>query len=814
MKITTASTLCIAVSLLFSASTNGSPNSAAAHGNERIYELWEPAPAPNRGVSAGKKPGSGFPYDRDWEHWSYPIGNGQMGANIFGRADSERIQITEKTLHNVGIYNRGGLTSFAEIYLDFEHGEFSDYRRSLNLNEGIAHVSYNSGGVRHSREYFMSYPDGILVVRLEANKEGAISFVLRPEIAYLDQEDRTGTVTVDGDLVTLSGHMPYLDINFEGQIKVLAEGGSLSSVAAPGGSRVKVADADVVTLIVAAGSNYELNADRFRPYPGNKLNPNQFPHDAVSETIEKAENKGFAELRRRHLDDHGNLFGRVSLGLDSEPSALPTHELLAEYQAGGTDNWLETLMFQYGRYLLIASSRETSLPANLQGTWSQYYNTPWTGGYWHNINLQMNYWGAFSANLAETFEAYIRFYEAYLPVAEEMASAYVEKHRPGNLSEEPGGNGWIVGSGANNYFLPFAGVGHSGPGTGGMTAKLFAEYFHFTQDRDYLEAVGYPALRSMSRFFSKSLQPQDDGTLLVYPSASPEIKVLDLSQLEGIEDAGTVLDKGYYRTTGATFDQWAVWEVYNETLKAAEALGEAGSFTEMIENQQERLDPIKIGASGQIKEFREETHYADIGVPGHRHISHLCSLYPGTLIDDAHGDWQAAASKTLDLRGQNPVGWSMAHRMNMRARLDEGEAAHQEYQKLINERTLPNLLTAAPPFQIDASLGLIAGVAEMLLQSHEGYIEPLPALPEAWSEGHFDGLVARGNFVLSAEWVEGRATSMTVTSRAGGECRIRYPGIDTAGIVDSNERPVESASAEPGQIRFETIKGNAYHITL
>ena len=798
---------------LIAAPVTGADVLFAPPGEDKVYELWEPAPAPNSGAAFVEKERREYPYDHDWEYWSYPLGNGHMGANIFGRVDSERIQITEKTLHNIGIYERGGLTSFAEINLDFEPGEISDYRRSLNLDEGIAHVSYQRDGVRHTREYFMSYPDRVLVVRLTADTKGAISFILKPKIAFLDQADRTGTVVASGDLVTLAGHMPYLDINFEGQIKVLNEGGSLTSATTSGGSQIKISNADSVTLIFAAGSNYELNAQRFESYPNNKLNPNRFPDEAVSATIQSAENKGFTTLKRRHLDDYQNLFGRVSLKLDSEPSPLPTHELLAEYKDGQTDNWLEELMFQYGRYLLISSSRETSLPANLQGTWSQYHYTPWTGGYWHNINLQMNYWGAFSANLAEAFEAYIKFYEAYLPVAEKMATEYVEKYRPGNLSEEPGGNGWIVGSGANNYYLPFAGWGHSGPGTGGMTVKLFAEYYHFTQDTDYLKEIGYPALRSMSRFFSKSLQPQDDDTLLVYPSASPEIKVNDPEQLEGIENAGTIMDRGYYRTIGATFDQWAVWEVYEETLEAAKVLDQEGSFTEMIEAQQKRLDPILIGSSGQIKEFREETHYGSIGNPKHRHISHLCALYPGTLIDDAHEDWQAAASKTLDFRGNDTTGWAMAHRMNARARLDEGEKAHAVYQKLIAEKTTPNLWTLHPPFQIDASLGLVAGVAEMLLQSHEDYIEPLPALPKAWSDhGHFDGLVARGNFLVSVEWSEGQVTRMAITSRAGGECRIRYPDIDSASIVDGHGRPVESASDGAGQIRFETTQGETYHI--
>ena len=787
--------------------------SASADSSTRVYELWEPEQAPNNSsgdLSISKE--KGVPFDKDWEEWSYPIGNGYMGANLFGRVDTERIQITEKTLLNEGIYNRGGLTSFAEVFLDFNHQNISNYRRSLNLNEAIAYVSYEQDGVEHTREYFMSYPDNVLVIKISANKKGAVSFTLRPEIPYLDQKGgRTATILATEDLITLSGTLPYFNLNYEAQIKVLHDGGVIT-VDNQNSGKIKISKANSVTLILATGTNYELCPDLFIKPNAEKLDPQQFPHEKVSALIDLATDKTFDGLKKSHLLDYQNLFSRVALNLNSTPSALPTHQLLSNYKAGEKDTYLEELMFQYARYLLIASSREKTLPATLQGVWSQFYNTPWTGGYWHNINVQMNYWGAFSANLAETFEAYLNYFNAYLPKATEHATQYVKQHNPDRLSNEPGENGWIIGTGANAFYLPSAGGGHSGPGTGGFTTKLLMEYYLFTQNEAFLSDIGYPALLSMSKFFSKALKPEPDGTLLVYPSASPEQKVKQKEQLEGMP--GHLVEKGYYITTGCTFDQSFVWENYNDTLIAAKVLGKDDAFLQTIHQEIDHLDPILIGASGQIKEYREEVFYSDIGDPKHRHISHLCGLYPGTLINFDRPEWMQAAEKTLDFRGNKTTGWAMAHRMNCRARLKEGEKAHELYQTFITERTVPNLWTLHPPFQIDGSLGTMAGVAEMLLQSHEEYIVPLPALPNAWSNGSYEGLVARGNFVFSAIWENGKAQSFAITARKGGECRIQYPLIGTVQIKDRAGQVIAPTRSQNNKITFPTIQGETYTIAF
>ena len=779
--------------------------SAFAQNAPRTYELWEPEQAPNRGRSQWEstktldRPNS---YDRDWERSSYPLGNGYIGACVFGRTDTERIQITDKTLHNKGKYGKGGLTSFAEVYLDFNQEDAQSYRRSLNLNEAIAHVSYNHRGVNYQREYFASYPDNVVAIRLTADQPGALSFSVRPEIPYLERKERTGSITAAENLLTLKGSLALFSTNFEGQIKVLNEGGSLSADNDKG--TLQVTGADAVTLLIATGTNYKLSPETFINKGVQKLDPNEFPHEELTSRMKTAAELGYAKLKERHLNDYQTLFGRVSVNLNSTISPHPTHLLLEKYQKGEADTWLEELMFQYGRYLLISSSRAKSLPANLQGTWSQDYFTPWSGGFWHDINIQMNYWGVMNTNLAECFEAYIAFYQAYLPIAQQHAADYVSAHNPTMLDKE-GDNGWVIGTGANAYYIPGAKGGHSGPGTGGFTAKLLADYYHFTQDQQYLDEVAYPAMLSLSKFYAKALVPHGDY-LLIEPSSSPE-QYATPEQVKGLP--GHIVGNKFYTTAGCTFDQGFVWETYADTLALAKASGKEDGFLKTIREQLTQLDPILVGASGQIKEYREEKNYSDIGDPEHRHISHLCPLYPGTLIN-SNKDWTQAASKTLDLRGNKTTGWALAHRMNCRARLGEGEKAHEVYQRFIRERTVPNLWTLHPPFQIDGSLGTMAAVAEMLLQSHEGSIQILPALPKAWHTGHFDGLVARGNFVVSAKWKDAKATELSILSRSGGECRVACPGLGTATVTDSSGNKMKISRDGKDRINFASAVGETY----
>ena len=768
----------------------------------RVYKIWDDQPAPNRGGDFNIRKARGYPYDEDWELRSYPIGNGYMGANLFGRTDTERIQLTEKTICNEGLYGIGGLTSCAEIYLDINHQNPQNYSRTINLNEAIAYVKYSHDGVEYTREHFMNYPDNVLAIKLDANKMGEISFTLRPEIPYLvastEGNAKNGNIVAHNDLITMSGNVKHFSVNYEVQVKIINDGGSLSAVNDDKGGRIMVSNADSVVLLVCADTNYKLNESVFNEETNDKkLDINQTPHKAVSELMRNASDKGFEKLKTTHLDDYQNLFARVQLNFNSKIPQGTTNALLESYKQQADNHYLEELMFHYGRYLLIATSRKGALPCGLQGVWSQYEVTPFTGGFWHNINVQMNYWGALNTNLAETFTPYVEFHEAYRRKAYTLAADYLQRHAPERLAKGPTDNGWTIGTGSTPYRIQGPG-GHSGPGTGALTSKLFWDYYDFIRDTTFLREKAYPAIYGMSQFLSKTLVPSDDGLLLVDPSASPEQKQNGKN----------------YITKGATFDQCLVWENHNDLLKAAKLLNIKDEFVEQVKEQITKLDPILIGKSGQVKEYREENFYGDIGQKTHRHISHLCALYPGTLINATTKEWMAGSIVTLDLRGNNTTGWAMAHRMNLRARTKDGEKAHEVYVKFIQERTLPNLWTTHPPFQIDGNFGCMAGVAEMLLQSHEGYIEPLVALPKAWKDGHYKGLVARGNFEISAAWKNGKASSFEITSNMGGVCRIKYPAIGGVQLTDTSGKTVPYNVESLEMINFTTEKGASYFMAL
>jgi alpha-L-fucosidase 2 len=776
----------------------------------RIYEVWDDQPAPNRGKDYSRIQARGYPADPDWEAHSYPIGNGYMGANIFGRTDVERIQVTEKTLTNGAPYGSGGMTNFAEVFLEFDHYEVNNYKRTLNLNEAISYVSYEHKGVKYFREYLANYPQNVIAIKLSASEKAKISCTVSAVVPYLRSDNaynhsssinklaKYATTRAHENSIIFSGTVPSFSLNYEGQIRIINDGGKLIPNNENGSNEIRIVDANSAIILIATGTNYKLSDEIFLTDSAQlKLNPYVRPHKEVTKTIENASILGYEKLKESHLKDYQNLFSRVNLELSPAVPQIPTKTLVENYRQDASDVYLEELMFHFGRYLLIASSREGTLPCTLQGVWSQYHVTPWSGGYWHNINVQMNYWGAFITNIPETFTAFEEYFNAYLPKAYSNANNYVSKWHPDAYSDQQNGNGWCIGTGANAYAIGSPG-GHSGPGTGGFTAKLFWDKYAFTRDTTYLREVAYPALLGMSTFLSKTLVPAEDGVLLVDRSASPE------QRHNGV----------HYMTKGTTFDQGFVWETYNDLLKSAKILKTNDAFLETVSEQINKLDPILIGESGQVKEYREEIKYGDIGDPKHRHISHLCPIYPGTLINSNHPEWVKAASKTLDLRGNKTTGWAMAHRMNVRARTKEAEKAHEVYSKFLKERTLPNLWTVHPPFQIDGNLGTMAGVAEMLIQSHEGFIELLPALPKAWQTGSFEGLVARGNFEINASWKDKKVTSFSILSRSGGKCSLKYPNIEKAQINNVAGDPVFFIKEGENMVSFSTDKLSKYQITL
>ena len=774
----------------------------SASAQQKEYSLWYSQPAPNEGAENIVK-SRGFPYDKYWERWSLPIGNGYMGACIFGRTDTERIQLTEKTFGVKGPYKKGGIGNFAEIYIeDIHHDQPLNYKRSLRLNDAISTVNYQYEGVNYTREYFANYPSNVIVVKLKADQPGKISFTLRPVLPYLHEYNdegtgRTGKVSAQNDLITLTGDIQFFRLPYEAQIKVIPSGGQLKAMNDESGNNgtIRIQQADSVVLLINAQTAYQLKSSVFTASPENKFTGNEHPHRAVSQCIQKAADKGYEVLCKEHIADYQSLFSRVDLRLCDETPGIPTDSLLHDYQRGKESLYMDELLFQYGRYLLIASSRKGSLPPHLQGAWSQYEYAPWSGGYWHNINIQMNYWAAFNTNLAEVFIPYVEYNEAFRQSANEKATGYIKKNNPDALSAIPEENGWTIGTGANAFSIDSPG-GHSGPGTGGFTTKLFWDYYDFTRDEDILKKHSYPAMLGMAKFLSKTLKPTEEGYLLADPSSSPE-------QYHN----GTT-----YQTKGCAFDQEMIWESFHDALKAADILKEESPFLRTIKEQIGKLDAIQIGESGQIKEYREEKKYSDIGDPRHRHISHLCALYPGTLINAETPEWLKAATVTLNNRGDKSTGWGVAHRLNLWARVNDGDMAYQRFQLLLKKYILENLWNMHPPFQIDGNLGGTAGVAEMLIQSHEGYINPLPALPAAWRDGSYEGLVARGNFVVSVFWKQGLMTQMNILSRAGGECVIQYKDIANFTIKDAKGKKVKTIRESKNRIRFATQKGNTYYL--
>ena len=729
-----------------------------------------------------------------WEHYSMPIGNGYMGGNVFGLVERDRIQITEITLHNAP--NLGGLNNFAELYLHFDHKEAENYERGLCLNDAVAYTRYTVDGVEYQREYFTSYPDRVLAVHVSASAPFStrVELVVPYVKPYANEEGdgggKSGSVSYEGNRAVLLGTMEYYNIRFAGELAVLTDGTVTS-----GDDGISVADATDVVVYMTIGTNYKLCPEVFLEEDPKKKLRDYDPDDEVAERLENVLAQSYEEILTKHLADYRKLFGRVDLELGEELQEA-TDELLARYSKGEHIPYLEMLYFQYGRYMLIASSRDGALPGNLQGVWNVHEKAPWSGEYAYNINMQMNYWPAFVTNIAETFPTHVEFMEAFRPAAQRAAEEYIQKYTPECYEE--GACGWIIGAVAFPYIISVPG-GHSGPGTGGLTSKLFWEYYDFTRDPEILEKVTYPALKGMSEFLTKTVRDFGDGEYRALFSASPE-QMLNRPYIP---------HGRYHQTVGCAFDQQMIYENGRDFLKAAELLGRTDDPAYKVQKKQiDHYHPIRIGWSGQIKEFEEENMYGEIGEYHHRHLSELMSLQPGMAINHTTPAWMDAAKYTLTERGDESTGWALAHRLNAWARTGDGEHTYSLARNLLGTRTMENLWDAHPPFQIDGNYGGTSGIAEMLLQSHEGYISILPTLPKAWAaRGHFKGLVARGAFEVEVSWVDGKATEIFITSKVGGECKVSYPGIEKAvlegaAIVDS----------EKNLIAFDTVAGETYRI--
>lgn len=803
-----------------------------------IYD--KEAPFGSEDVDKGKGPD----LNDGWERWSLPLGNGFFGINVFGRTETERIQITEKTLQFTYLcYNQttGGLNNFSETYIDVGHpfDKVENYSRWLDLETAVSGVKYDYNGVSYKREYFVSYPDKCIVIKLSALEKGKVNFTLRPTVPYKqdfavvpeDKAFKTGTVisSVENNVgkVELFGKMGIYDTDFLGIYKVYTENGSVKSdevdytytdsagvTHTDKNGVINVTNADSAVIVITLGSDYVLCPEVFTRPEGQKptdfttLEDTRKKVEAEMAQIENATSRlsvseKYEYLKRRHLDDYCNLFGRVSLELDfdKEDLLLTTDKLLYKYRDQSKNDcskYLEALYFQYGRYLLIASSRQKSLPSNLQGVWNRYRLSPWGSGLWHNINVQMNYWPAFCTNIAETFESYVNYNKAYMKKAMQYADEIIKKHNP-NAFEGDGNNGWCIGVGC----FPNSITGDRSAGHLGFTTQLFWEYYQYTKDKKILEEIVFPVLLEAARYITKCVQKEDDGKYLVSSCDSPEQWV----------------DGKWYYTKGTTYAQSFAYLNNYHTLACAKELGllekADGKYKILrtISEQLDNYDPIIIGLSGQIKEFREEDYYGSVGSEKqHRHISQLVGLYPGNLINSTTPAWIDASEVVLTERGDRSTGWAVAHRICLWARAKKGNRAHDLLRSLISVNTATNLWDLHPPFQIDGNFGGTAGICEMLLQSHAGYIEPLTALPDNWKKGSFSGLCARGGFEISAEWENLCLSSLSVKSKAGEICRISYPGISKATVLNKNGNAIDFTIESDSLISFDTTKDEEYTI--
>ena len=660
-----------------------------------------------------------------------------------------------------------------------------------------------------------------------------------------DGMGKSGTVTstVENGVgyIELAGKLKYYDVDFLGIYKVYTDGGTVTASTTQNtykdydGTEITDTDGTIVVdgaksayIVVTLGTDYELSSEIFTTSDTNKptfktdLDDTRVKVEADMNAIdEKINGKSFNEayelLKDTHIADHSELFGRVTLdlGCAAEDFAIPTDELLEAYKAGYKSTYLEVLLFQYGRYQLIASSREGALPANLQGIWNPYNTAPWASGYWHNINIQMNYWPAFSTNLAETFQSYVDFNNAFMPKAEAYATNNVNKYNPDMLDED-GGNGWVIGVGSYPFYIS----SDRSAGNLGFTTQMFWEYYQYTQDETILNEIVLPKLLSAARYITKCVELDENGNYLVSYCDSPEVHV------DGI----------WYYTQGTTYAQTFAYLNNYHVLELMKEAGidlnkidefvadgklskDDGDILNTIMEQIDKYDPINVGLSGQVKEFREEDYYSSVGDdPNHRHISQLVGLYPGNVINSNTPAWIDAALVTLDGRGQNTTGgWVYAHKTGLYARAKDGDEARARVDELLSRATFPNLFTRLwDVYQIDASCGVTAGIAEMLLQSNAGYIEPLAAIPESWADGSYTGLCAEGNFEVSAAWKNGVATTFNITSKSGKRVGVAYPSITGARVVvvrASDGKEIGYTIEASNRIAFDTEAGETYIIS-
>lgn len=750
--------------------------------------------------------------DPEWERRSLPIGNGSIGANVMGSVATERITLNEKTLWRGGPgtakgaahywdmnkqsahllddirrafaegdrdkaarltwenfnsnvpyeatgepeFRFGSFTTLGELYIEtgIDPAAVSGYRRALSLDSAVATVSFDAGGRHYERRAFISYPDNVLALRFSADGKGLQNL----RLTYGHNPLSEGTATPDGaDGICFDRRLDNNGMHYVIRLRALAKGGTVSNA----GGTLSIEGADEVTFLLTADTDYKPN---YSPaYDDPKAYVGTDPAKTTAEWMKRAVGKGFDRLFKAHYADYAALYGRVKFDLAGKSSDRPTDKRLAAYRQGAEDHGLESLYYQYGRYLLIASSRPGNLPANLQGIWHNNVDGPWRVDYHNNINLQMNYWPALPAGLAECAEPLTDFIRLLEQPGRRTAKAYW------------GARGWAAGISANifGFTAPLEGQDmgwNYNPMAASWLATHLWEYYDFTRDRDFLRHTAYPLIKGCAEFTEDFLWHKPDGTYTAAPSTSPEHGPID---------------------EGTTFTHAVAREILLQAIEAAEVLN---TDTEEVKRWRKVLDgiaPYRIGRYGQLLEWSEDIDDPD---DKHRHVNHLFGLHPGHTISPlATPELAEAARVVLNHRGDGATGWSMGWKLNQWARLHDGNRSYKLYGNLLKNGTADNLWDIHPPFQIDGNFGGTAGVTEMLLQSHAGCLHLLPALPDAWPEGSITGLRARGNFGVDLHWADGRLAKAVILSGSGGKCAVRY-GDET--------------------LSFDTKRGKRYTVVL
>lgn len=750
---------------------------AQGDGNENQSTLWYKSPS------------------KDWNA-ALPLGNGRLGAMVFGGIEEERLQVnddtfwTGKPVFSKAIKSEGpkhlpeirrlvfenkwqeaqelwgrvmpdgiGWSKYqpvGDILLSFPgHENVTGYRRDLNLDMATATVSYRHKGVDYKREYFSSPVDDVLVMRISASKKGSLNFSATMVGSYPENGNKnkfTQTRVLSENSLRLAGRSSSGALHYRGQLLAKAKGGRIAADS----DRLDIKGATSVTLVFSVGTNFV----NFKDVSGNA-------EKKCDDVIKRCGNKSFDQFRKDHIAEHQRLFRRVHVLLPaSESSALPTNERLEAIRAGGNDPQLSVLLFQFGRYLMVSSSRPGVQVPNLQGIWNDRMNPPWNCMYTSNINIEMNYWPVNTANLSECINPLVRFLEE------------VSEAGRVNARDKLGFHGWYMSLNTDIWrsLGPIKGWSFWDTWLTGGTwyCNALWDHYAFNCDREYLERI-YPLLKGSCEFSLDALVKHPEQPYLVTnPSMSPE------NTHHRMKDIKWALQPSI--CAGATMDMQLLRDLFTNFAEASETLGKDKGLRNRVLVARGKLAPTKIGRFGQVQEWFDDW---DDPKDVHRHVSHLYGLYPGDQITlEETPELVKAAKVTIEKRGLISTGWSMAWKINLYARMRDAETAHQLIRYNFGYRdtakskggysggVTDNLFCSHPPMQIDGNFGFTAGFAEMLIQSHQQTVRILPCLPEEWSAGSFKGLKARGGFICDASWKKGRVEAITVASTLGGKLNL------------------------------------------